>query len=75
MSNGTGTPIPVLQESKNKNGFGFLEKHVLKEKTQRDQSIMYNVTGQSPGRKRRGGFRWGVLVLIGERTHTDFLRP
>ena len=35
--------ILVLQESKNKNGFVFLEKHILKKKIQRNQTTMYNI--------------------------------
>jgi hypothetical protein len=43
VGNGAEIGIPVLQESKNKNGFVFLEKHILKKKIQRNQTNMYTI--------------------------------
>lgn len=77
--NGAEIRILVLWESKNKNGFVFLEKHILKKKTQRNQTTMYSIIEHvSMGAAGSGlgtGFRWGVLVLFGEKTRRGFLHP
>ena len=56
--------ILVLQESKNENGFVFLEKHILKKKIQRNQTNIYNIiehvsvgaAGAGPGTASGGEF-------------------
>ena len=41
--NGAEIHILVLWESKNKNGFVFLEKHILTTKTLRHHTTMYSI--------------------------------
>lgn len=71
--------ILVLQESKNENGFVFLEKHILKKKIQRNQTNIYNIIEHVSVGAAWGwagySFRWGVLVLFGEKTRRGFLHP
>lgn len=49
---GTGSPSLALRESKNKSGFVFLEKHVLKKEIQRNQTAMYRILQRVSGERR-----------------------
>lgn len=76
--NGAEIHIPSLQESKSKSRFEFLEKHILKRKIQRNQricTISYSVCPWGGWVWAGYRFRWGVLVLFGEKTRRGFLRP